>query len=95
MSTRMREGALKPFIIAILSAGLTLAGTMVKDRVERASIEASFTARIDGIGKRVDEHEHRLTWMSENLTTRQELREDIEAVERRLDDIRTIVASNR
>lgn len=90
-ATTFREGA-KPIIIALLSAGLTIAGTMVKDRVTVERDRATMEAEIAGIGKRVDLHESRLTYVAESVVTRAELKEDLEGIERRLDDIRMMVA---
>lgn len=90
---QLRESALKPVIIALLSSGLTIAGTVVKDRLTTERDRATTAAQIDGLTKRVDAHEQRLTWMNEELPTREELRSDMESLQQRLDDIRTIVAT--
>lgn len=94
-AAQAREGLLKPFIIALLSAGLTLAGAMVTDRVSRASFEGVMTTKIEGLAKRVDEQQNRLTWMSENLATRGELREDLQTIEQRLNDLRVLATNGR
>jgi hypothetical protein len=91
--TQFREGAAKSIVIALLSAGLTIAGTMVKDRVTVERDRATMEAEIAGIGKRVDLHEGRLTYVAETVVTREELKQDLEGIERRLDDIRMMVAA--
>lgn len=91
MSVEQVRQNIRPLLIALLSAGLTIAGTMVKDRMTTERDRATMEAEIIGITRRVDLHEGRLTYMSESVVTRMELKEDIEGLERRLDDIRTIV----
>ncbi len=95
MSAESLRQSAKPFVIALLSAGLTIAGTMVKDRVTVEHDRATAEAVIVGLGKRIDLHEERINFFTESVVTRAELKEDLEGIERRLDDIRLMVAESQ